>query len=123
MEQTSFEFLNYKIIKSVFIIEGPVSKNLEITFETSIEFDEENNAINTVETTIKDKDSNLLINIIMEGYFKISDDSKDDDRKTFYRKNTSMIMFPFLRSYIASLTSLSGVPPIILHLINISELD
>lgn len=123
MENPTYEFLNYRITKSVILIEGDFSGNLDINFETKIDIIDDNRAMNTIEMTAKDKNEALLINIIMIGNFVIKNEVENELRLQFMKQNASMIMFPFIRSYIASLTSLSGIPPLVLPLYSLVEIN
>jgi preprotein translocase subunit SecB len=61
---------------------------------------------------------NLAVSMV--GKFSICLGNIDDELKTsLLRENTLAIMFPFLRSIVASITLSANIPPLILPVINI----
>ncbi|MCD2348489.1 protein-export chaperone SecB [Clostridium guangxiense] len=73
-------------------------------------------------TDNKDESLNIKIRIIgVFGLLNFSSLNKDV-RESLVIKNTLAILFPYLRSFITTLTAQSGIKPIILPPINISAL-
>lgn len=80
--------------------------------------------MNGIKTRITDNDvsSNLPFNaeISIYGLFSLSN-WEDIANKSLVMDNTSAIIFPYLRNTLSPLTMLSGLPPYILPVINITE--
>lgn len=74
---------------------------------------------------IKASEENPLpfnLEVVMTGNFAICMESEEDELKqTLLHENTVAIMFPFLRSIIASITTISNIPPLVLPVINLVE--
>lgn len=74
---------------------------------------------------IKGSDNNPLpfeLKVIMTGKFTICMKSENDELKeALLRQNTVAIMFPFLRSIVASLTTAANITPLILPIVNLAE--
>ena len=70
---------------------------------------------------ISDSTEALKIEIDSKGYFNF----KNADKETlsnFLFVNAPAILFPYLRAYISSLSTLSGIHPIILPTLNLTSL-
>lgn len=75
--------------------------------------------------SMKASDENPLpfnMEVVMTGNFSICLESQNDELKqTLLHENAIAIMFPFLRSIIASLTTAANIPPLILPVINLVD--
>ena len=77
----------------------------------------------TVDTTVTNKLSSLILNLQTVGIFGIDKDGIDEttyDR--LIKANTLAIIFPFIRSQLTLLTTQPGLTPVILPPININSL-
>lgn len=119
----NLQFIDYKVTKSTFNVLGSYDNKIDIQFKTIQNIIDEFHFTNSIDITINEDKGGLYINVVIEGNFKIIGDIPQEIRESFIRINSTSIMFPFLRSYIASLTSLSGVPPLVLPLFNIAEMQ
>lgn len=124
MKQTEspFKFNDFKIIKSY--IEFPSKDNFDkgINIEIKPSGVRDGNLFNlTLDTTIKNDDGALNINVVMVGEFEFKDIPKER-LGIYFVVNAPAIMFPYIRSYIATLSSLSGIPTITLPTLNMTSL-
>jgi len=75
--------------------------------------------------SLKSTEGNELpfdMNVTMTGHFRFCADETGEEadlREKVMRENTVAIMFPFLRSIVASLTATANIPPLVLPVINI----
>lgn len=75
--------------------------------------------------TLESDENNKLpfsMHIIMTGHFSFcagETEEEADLREKVMRENTLAIMFPFMRSIVASLTATANIPPLVLPVINI----
>lgn len=124
-EQTAkFRFLNYQIHESSIRISDAesVGKDLQIDIKKSNKEEEKENIYNLFfEITISDKLGSLNIFLNIEGKFEFNKDLTDSEKDSFFNINAPAILFPYVRAYISTLTSLSGINPIILPTINLSN--
>lgn len=63
-----------------------------------------------------------FINIQMDGLFEIIDNMSDEQVNAFGKTSATAVMFPYLRSTVTQITSLSNCKPLVLPLINVSNL-
>ncbi|MDD3543579.1 MAG: protein-export chaperone SecB [Christensenellales bacterium] len=119
-----FRFLNYQIHESSIRISDAesVGKDLQIDIKKSNKEEEKENIYNLFfEITINDKLGSLNIFLNIEGKFEFNKDLTDSEKDSFFNINAPAILFPYVRAYISTLTSLSGINPIILPTINLSN--
>lgn len=93
----------------------------------SVEFNEEKSCYIvklTTELGNKDNIEDSYLKVCISGEFNIEFNSEitDDIKETLIKKNTISILFPYLRSYISSITSQTGMKPIILPTINVNTI-
>ena len=119
-----FRFLNYQIHESSIRISDAesVGKDLQIDIKKSNKEEEKENIYNLFfEITISDKLGSLNIFLNIEGKFEFNKDLTDSEKDSFFNINAPAILFPYVRAYISTLTSLSGINPIMLPTINLSN--
>lgn len=73
--------------------------------------------------TASNGDSTPFVNVIMESYFKFMEPVKFEDLPSYFYKNIIAIVFPYLRSFITTLTVLANDKALILPIMNLSNLE
>ena len=124
MKKSEFQFDGYKVTKSLFELENVSDSNVEliINIKPSGVLDKENsNFFLKLSTFISDKSKSLNIEVETVGFFTYSIENNDDLEKFLYM-NAPAILFPYIRSYISTLSTLSGLSPIVLHTLNLTSL-
>jgi len=120
-KKSSFQFLNYKVIKTLIEINGESSKELELEFEPKGLLDNLNNVFTLeMKVSIFDIDRNINIEVVFTGEYSIG--FRDENFNGFILSSAPAILFPYIRAYLTSLTALSGITPIILPTMNLSGL-
>lgn len=71
-------------------------------------------------TTIWDDNKNVDISVVVSAIFGYDKSLIQEMKDSFFKYNAPAIVFPFVRAYINTLTSLSGIKPIVLPTINFS---
>jgi preprotein translocase subunit SecB len=102
-----------------------ISKEISIQLNVSTGFrkDDDRNYVVTFKLDITSKEGNDLdIKIIASALFETESPMTDEFRKShFVKSNSPAIAFPFLRSFINTLTTNSGISPILLPSFNFSK--
>lgn len=119
---SAFQFKGYRIERSLIEL-----KSTEIGEKFSISFDPKG-LINKAESTyqlqlityIKDKEDTINIEIDIVAFFSFDSQIERDQLNKMFFINAPAIVFPYLRSYITTLTVLSGIDPVILPTLNLS---
>lgn len=102
-------------------------EKLNFKLGCSIEFNEEKSCYIvklTTELGNKDNTEESYLKVCVAGEFNIefNNEITDDVKEILIKKNTISILFPYLRSYISSITSQTGMKPIILPTINVNTI-
>lgn len=72
----------------------------------------------------KDKeDLKPFIELSLKGYYIIEGKPKGSDIPDFFYQNSLAIIFPYIRSFVSSLTLQAGLPLVVLPLLNLSHLS
>ncbi len=101
-------------------------ENLKLAVGTTIGFSEENKKIFTVEYNIEleSSDSNIKILLTSVAFFEAKDEMNDEFKESnFLKVNAPAIGFPFVRSFINTLTTNAGLPSLILPTFNFLNRD
>ncbi len=123
-KEAQFRFVNYRITESAIQIDPEREPNdeLEVNFEQTIGVHETENRMRLLlNTTISDKDSVLSIAVKAEGFFEFDTELDEEMKDGFFNQNAPAILFPYIRAYISTLSTLSGLKPIILPTLNLSQ--
>ena len=121
-EKAKFRFKSYQITKSLIEIsnDSDIGKDIEIEIKkTNAEHNEENKFKLMFDVIVSDANKTLNIEISAEGFFEFDKELNDTEKSSFFNINAPAILFPYIRAYITTLTSLSGITPIILPTINL----
>jgi len=117
--KSSFQFKGYIITKSNFELKDGDSNELNIEVGVNGELDEKEKKFNlTMKIHVNSDDKSIDIYIESKGNFEY-ENIPEDQLNNFLFMNAPAILFPYLRAYITSLTSFSGVRPIILPTLNL----
>lgn len=119
-----FRFSGYQILKSNISINDPskISENLEIKFKRSSGVIEEELKYKLdLEVIIEDDNKSLLIEVISNGFFEFDKGITEEEKAVFFNTSAPAILFPYLRAYISTLTTLSGIQTVILPTVNLSS--
>lgn len=120
---SSFQFENFIINKSLFELGNSTDiSDLSVGFRPSGKLDLENQMFHLeLSVSISDSSETLKVEIESVGFFKF-ENIESDKLSSFLYYNAPAILFPYLRAYISSLTTLSGIKPIVLPTLNLSNL-
>ncbi len=120
----SFRFVGYRITKSTILMDAEleISDDLDVEFAQSGAVNEaENRYRHTLNIIIRDKNNAIDINIEALGFFEFEKELGEEERARFFRINAPAIIFPYIRAYVSSITSLSGIKPLILPTLNLAQ--
>lgn len=123
MENSFFQFDNFIIQKSVFeLVQKEDVGELSVGFKSEGKLDFDKGRFNLeLGIFISDSSDSLKIEIDSIGYFNFENLDRDS-LSNFLFINAPAILFPYLRAYISSLTTLSGIRPIVLPTLNLTSL-
>lgn len=119
-----FRFLGYKITDSQISIDSDkkVSDHYKVSFEKTVGVNETEHRMRLMlEAKIDSENKAMHIEVKAEGYFEFDNTITEQEKNVFFRTSAPAILFPYIRAYVGALTSLSGVQPVILPTLNLSD--
>lgn len=75
-----------------------------------------------VKTSLSSDNKDIDISVTCSSTFEVSEDIEKEIADTLISRNTISIIFPFIRSYISTITSIPNMSPIVIPPININKL-
>lgn len=114
--ESSLVLEKIEIIESTFRKKSVTLEDLElgVQFEHQLtKLDQEQYEV-FLSTTVSDVNETIYVNVKGRSIFSTKHENKD-----LLEKNTIAIMFPYIRSYISSITTQPGMTPIVLPAMNI----
>lgn len=122
-ETARFRFLDYRIIKSLVELHpenGETSSKLSVSLGVPENINiSGNNITYPMNVSIQDENNVLNIEVNIVGNFEIDKDT--EDLQSFIEINAPAILFPYIRAHITTITSLSGIKPVILPTLNMTK--
>jgi preprotein translocase subunit SecB len=115
--KSAFKFRKHRIRRSFIEIKDEAKEEREFRIDctpSGIVNRKTSEFVLTLNAKITDSTNSVNIEIDAEAIFKFSNDSPERELDNFFYTNSSAILFPYIRAYIATLTTLSGesiVPP------------
>lgn len=115
-----YKLLNTTIRKFVFVNEIKAEGQIDLSanYNTQISINEENKRVAFVNAQFEmsggqqsETTSYLKIELSIDGMFEME---KEVDSAEELKKDIHAVMFPYVRAYTATMTSLAGLPPITL---------
>ncbi len=123
--KSTFQFDNFKIIRSVFEKkEGDASQKINLHFSPKAKYYKEIAKFELfLGLTINDINNLLHIEVDAIAQFTLGGKTEEKDISNYFYVNAPALLFPYIRAYIATLTTLSGyLKPITLPTLNLITL-
>jgi len=122
--KSAFKFEKYSILRSVIDRKSDETpKSLRIEFEPKgTHFKADSKFELSLGVRIEDEGKSLLIEVDASATYVLEGEVSDKMLRTFFYLNAPAILFPYIRAYIATLTTLSGMAPINLPTLNLTQL-
>jgi preprotein translocase subunit SecB len=119
-----FQFKNYKILKSYFEIKNENHSNtINLNFDPKGVISKENSCFKLqLGVKIDDIDESFHIEVIIVADFYFDTDISQENLNNYFFINAPALLFPYVRAYISTLTTLSGINPINLPTLNLTAL-
>lgn len=119
-----FQFKNYKVIKSHFEIKGDNPANaINLKFEPKGFINRENSCFKLqLGVLIEDENRSFLVEVIIVADFYFDTDISTEHLNQYFYINAPALLFPYVRAYISTITTLSGINAINLPTLNLTAL-
>jgi preprotein translocase subunit SecB len=115
--KSAFKFLKHRIMRSFIEIKDENKEEREFKIDcipSGIINKEASEFLLNLKVNIVDGTDSVNIEVEAEAIFRFTNDNTQAELDNFFYINSSAILFPYIRAYIATLTTLSGesiVPP------------
>ena len=119
-----FRFVGYKITDSQihFDADQHISERCDVSFNKTVGVNDTEHRMRLLfEAKIESENKAMRINVKAEGYFEFENDITESEKDIFFKTNAPAILFPYVRAYISALSGLSGIAPVILPTLNLSN--
>jgi preprotein translocase subunit SecB len=122
VKPSNFIFQNFRVLKSALNFSEIQQADYSININPKGEFNRRSKVYKLIlDVKINSKLGVDIINIISESVFSF-DDQVQDEIPPYFTLNAPAITFPYIRAYIAALTSLSGTGTMNLPTLNLVDL-
>ena len=119
---SEFSFESFSIKKTYLLYNRKPNKELNLSISSKGKIDKQLNCFFLeMQVLIDDSENNFEAEIIIVGVFSFKENINKDILDNYFYLNAPAILFPFIRSYIYTLTSHSGIGTITLPIMNLSS--
>ncbi|MDQ3191288.1 MAG: protein-export chaperone SecB [Bacteroidota bacterium] len=121
-----FSFEKFKIAKFSFTESENQEHQLSIKIEPSGTYDEVNSRFELTfvfKAFDKNDKETPMIDVSLVAYFKFKETTKIHEIPDYFYRNSLAIVFPYLRSFISSLTLQANIKLLVLPIFNLSNLE
>lgn len=123
-DKAKIQFVSFVVKECQIIFREQTNSKLSINFDASGVIDKIDHLfILSLTTKVKTTDKSIEIKVVSESVFAYHDGADIEEYKSsYFTINAPAIIFPYVRAYISTLTSLSGVSTILLPTFNLAPL-
>ena len=122
-EKAAFKFIQYKISKFSFDEESDGGGELDVKFDVSGKYVNDKTTYELYIQILVLEGKRQIVNATMISYFKFDPNTALKDLPGYFYKNAIAISFPFLRAFISTLTLQTNSKPLMLPIMNLSNLE
>jgi len=124
MEPAAFKLIDYNFSKTIIDYTYHREGDLDINFDVEGKYnnDESRFYLSFEVLAIDEESNNSFISVSCQGIFEFKNVEKFEDIPNFFYVNSIAILFPYVRSYISTVTVQSNIKPIILPTLNLTPL-
>lgn len=125
MEHAAFKLIDYNFSKTIVDYSFFSQGEIDVLFDVRGDYDKsESKYFLYFTTTCKIEDSSdPFIVVKCQGEYKFKNVASFNDIPKFFYINCIAILFPYVRSYISTITVQSNIKPIILPTLNLTKLS
>ncbi len=123
--QSVLTFEGYRVTESIITYNKSdnQSTNLSTNLNSKVHMDDDGIINSSLMVDINSSDDHLKIHVCIMGDFTLTqmETLTKEQINYFAKQSTISILFPYLRSFISTITLHAGIPPITLPIINVVE--
>lgn len=125
MEQAAFKLSDYNFSKTIIDFSNHTDGDIDISFNVDGLYKRSDSKFYlNFESVCKTEEKNdIFISVKCQGVFEFKNVNSFADIPKFFYVNCIAILFPYVRSYISTVTVQSNIKPIILPTLNLTPLS
>ena len=125
MNSAAFSLEDYKFTKVEIDYYNKESNDLKIDFDPTGKFYKDNSIfeLKFIFSAFGNESKRAFVKIECIAVFKFAENINFDDIPSYFYKNSIAIIFPYIRSFVSTVTLQANIPPIILPTMNLSALE
>jgi preprotein translocase subunit SecB len=128
MAEANFKFLGYFIPEASIEIKdnffSSISQKTDVNVDVQQNFAKEKPRFVEVflKLKIRNENESFRLSATVRGGFEGTPETTDEEFKQFWTINAPAILYPYARSFVSTLIAQTGVPPVILPLMNFTTM-
>jgi len=124
LQKPSFSFKGYLVEKAeININNSKIGKEINFSFNPRGVLNKKEGTFDLIlGVNITESELSLVIDLEVKAFFTFDIDLANESLENYMIYNAPALVFPYIRAYISTLSTLSGVPTIILPTLNMSNL-
>jgi preprotein translocase subunit SecB len=123
MANSAFQFENFKIQRSLIDIKNNEDDDLKIDIDLNGKINKSKKIfLLFMDIKINNNSNSVNIEVSSTGKYSFPETEDLDNHRMFFYVNAPALLFPYVRAYISTLTTISGLKTITLPTLNLTEL-
>jgi len=119
---SEFSFESFSVKETHITYKAPLNKELNLSILPKGTIDRKKKRfLLEMKVLITDTDNNFNVEIVIEGIFNFKEEIEKSLLDSYFYLNAPAILFPYIRTYIYTLTSLGGFGSVHLPIMNLSS--
>ena len=124
MNKASFSLDQYKFDKVSMDFSNGAPGEISLAFEPRGQFSQLDQSFHLYFKFIgSDTAENPIVTVECTGVFKFDNQIQFDEIPSYFYRNCIAILFPFVRSFVSTVTLQANIPPLLLPTMNLSSLE
>lgn len=124
-KEAAFSLSNYKILEFYYKENDFQLDGVSIGFDPTGKYliKEKKFIVNFGFFAFMEQQENPILKVVMEATFKFKNELKFEELPDYFYRNSIAIVFPYLRAFVTTLTVLGNSHPLILPVLNLTDLE
>lgn len=126
MEKAAFSLKHYIFEQATLNMQGlQKSEQIHLQFKPSGIYNPQSGTfeLSFVFSALRESDKKEIVSVVCNGIFQFAQPIKFEEIPSFFFANAIAILFPYIRSFVSTLTLQANVVPIVLPTMNLTSLQ
>lgn len=123
-QEATFSFTGYKIKEFSFTEPAGEHSNLNVDFSPSGQYNQKEGIFTLLLSfSAATLNGSIFIKVVVEANYKFEENMLFEKFPPYFFPNSIAIVFPYVRAFVTTLTSVANIKPLILPTFNLSSLE